>query len=788
NRFHRPSTVYAAFLFVMFGAPFARAEAVVPPAPGKVDFERHLMGLFGKLGCNAGSCHGSFQGKGGLRLSLFGYAPEKDFMALTREAMGRRLNTVDAEQSLLLLKSAGLTEHGGGRRFGKDSWQYRMFRDWIAAGAARTPGSGAVQSIAIEPAELAFGGVNESRALKVKATFANGDVEDITRFCEFRTNDDAIAEVDHEGNVSSKQAGDTAVVVSYRGNVLPVRALVPVAAPKGFAYPKIPEVNYVDQHVYSKLKRLNIVPSGQADDAEFLRRVYVDTIGSLPSPDEVRSFLASKDPSKRAKKIDELLAHPMHAALWATKFSDITGNNTDLLEQPSREKRSKMWHDWLRKRLEDNVPYDELVKGVLCATSRDGQDPEKWIDESNELEKQALDSFDTDYAKRQSLDLFWRRQQNNVPLEQWGEKTAAAFLGIRLECAQCHKHPFDRWTQHDYRAYANIFGQVSYGTSPEAKKAIDEENRKRRGVKDKKKRMPTLRELYISDRARALADPDTDGKLAPKALGGPVIAIKDEDARLALFAWMKQPDNPYFARSFVNRVWGHYLGVGIVEPIDDFSLANPPSNPQLLDALAKDFVEHKFDIRHIERVILNSRVYQQSSAPNETNKLDNTNYSHSYVRRMMAEVVLDVLNSALDVKENWGNSAPEGARAIEVAVSRVQNTNLEYAFKIFGRSARTAACDCERSLEPALPQTLYMMTDSGVLQKLQSGRLNELLKSDKTDEQILEELVLATLARFPTDHEKKVFNDYKRTIKDRKTLFVDTVWALINTREFILNH
>jgi hypothetical protein len=765
--------------------------ALTPPRSPRVDFERHVVAVFSRAGCNSGSCHGSFQGKNGFRLSLFGYDPEKDYLSLTREAAGRRVDPVEPERSLLLLKAAGLVPHGGGRRFSRDSWQYRLLRDWIASGARRHKGSGDVAALTIAPPECAFGRAGATRQLTVKARFADGAEEDVTRLCDFRVNDDAVADVSPQGRVKGLRRGDTAVVVSYRGNLVPVRVLVPAPAPPGFTYPDVPEANYVDRLVFAKLRRLNVVPSDPSGDAEFLRRVTIDTIGCLPSPDEVRAFLADTARNKRAAKVEELLAHPMHAALWATKFCDITGNNTDRLELP-REKRSKMWHDWFRKRLVENRPYDEIVRGVLCATSREGKSPEAWVEQAKAIEEAAQKGFDAPYAARDTLDLFWRRQQR-VPIEQWGEKTAAAFMGVRLECAQCHKHPFDRWTQADYRAHANIFGQVRYAVSPEARKVIQAANAELRKVPPAKgQRIPPLRELYVAaGRPLALPHPDTNRPLPPQALGGPVIAIRDgQDARAALFDWLRAPNHPYFARSFVNRVWGHYLGVGIVEPVDDFSLANPPANPQLLDTLARDFIDHQFDIRHVERTILMSRTYQLSSAPNATNRLDRNNYSHGYVRRLMAEAVVDVLNSALGVGEDLGRApdVPPGIRAVEVGPSRVRNGNLAYVFRIFGRPPRSQACDCERAMEPALPQALYLMTDQVVLQKIRQGRLARLLRSDKSDAAILDELFLATLSRYPTRAEKDHFDKYRQAGKGRQAVFTDTLWALINTREFILNH
>jgi hypothetical protein len=795
-----------ASLFFL-SAPATRSAAVILPGDktlDKVDFERHIMGLFGRMGCNSGSCHGSFQGKGGLRLSLFGFEPDKDYQALTRENLGRRVDLVSPDSSLLLLKATGQVEHGGGVRFLKGSWQYHIFKKWLQDGAPWTAGSGDVRSITLTPPELAFNKAGEETSLKAQARFADGSQADITSFCDFRTNDDAVADVSSLGVVKSLRPGSTAIVVSYRGNVLPVRVLVPFELPSGYQYPKVTENNFIDRGVFARLRLLKMVPSELAGDEEFLRRLTIDTIGCLPSPDDVRSFLADKDPNKRARKIDELLAHPMHAALWATKFSDFTGNDTQSLEQPVQLKpvRSQMWHDWLRKRLAENMPYDQIVKGILCATSREGKNAEEWYKESKALDDAALTSYDTAYAERETLDIYWRRQQN-VPIEQWGERTAAAFMGIRLECAQCHKHPFDRWSQVEYRSYANIFGQVNFGLSPETRKALGNKAAPQKKQGNNRLVVP-VREVFLTRAGKSLPHPDTGARLTPRALGGPEINVDSaQDGRLALFNWLRGPDNPFFARAFVNRIWGHYFGVGLVHPVDDFSLANPPSNDKLLNDLAREFIEHKFDIRHMERLVLNSRAYQLSSRTNETNKFDKNNYAHSYIRPMMAEVVVDVLNSALGTTENFGPVANPKAkarinlptvrpniRAVEFGASQVQSQAVAYAFRIFGRPPRSSACDCERAMDPALPQKLYLMTDQGLLAKFNNptGRLQMLLNSKQSDDQVLEELFLATLSRSPTAEDRTAFAEYRRTAPDRRTAFADTLWALINTREFILNH
>jgi hypothetical protein len=756
-----------------------------------VDFERDVVGIFGRMGCNSGGCHGSFQGRGGFRLSLFGYDADLDFRAITRDGLGRRINIVEPDRSLMLLKPTGQVEHGGGKRFAKNSWQYRLLREWIAKGTPRSKGSGDVASLALTPSEHRFGRLGDTATLAARARFADNSEADITRFCEFRSNDDSIAEVTRSGVVKAARPGDTTIVVTYRGYVVTARILVPSELRAGTVYPRVSADSFIDREVFAKLRTLNVVPSVLAGDAEFLRRVTIDTIGSLPSPDEVRRFLADTHPDKRSRKIDELLAHPLHAAVWATKFCDITGNNTDTMEFPRdmQPKRSQMWHDWFRKRIAEDMPYDQIVRGVLCATSREGQPPEKWLKEVKNLEEQAQKGLTSCYASRDTLDLYWRRQIN-VPIEQWGEKAAAAFMGIRLECAQCHKHPYDRWSQNDYRSFANIFSQVAIGTSPEAKKVIDDENAERKKQSTSKKmQLAPVREVFAGGKARLLPDPETRKPLPAKALGGPIINVEpNQDPRRGLFDWLRTPDNPYFAESFVNRVWGHYFGVGLVDPVDNFSLGNPPSNQKLLDALAREFRASSFELRHLERLILNSRVYQLSSVTNVTNRNDRRNYSHAYVRPIMAEATLDVINTALGISESLGKDVPVGCRAVEIGSSRVQDGNTAFAFRVFGRPVRASTCDCERSADPALPQTLYRMADQAVVAKLPRSRLAGLLKSKKSNEEILDELFLATLTRLPTPAEKDTILAFCSAKKERQAAWTDTLWALINTREFILNH
>ncbi|MDY3561156.1 DUF1549 and DUF1553 domain-containing protein [Gemmata sp. JC673] len=777
----------------------APAEVALPTggAVKRVDFERHIMGLVSKVGCNAGSCHGSFQGKNGFRLSLFGYEPAMDFAGLTRDNLGRRINVVKPDGSLILLKGTGQTPHDGGMRFGKDGWVYNVFREWIRGGGKWTPGSGEIKDLTVTPGDFALLRDSKSAQVTVTATFADGTTEDITPFCDFRITDDAIATVSPLGLLTPKQPGDAGLTVLYRGSVKAIRVLVP--SPARAEYPKVPEVNYIDREVFAKLKLMNVVPSDLASDEVFLRRVSIDTTAQLPTPEQVRAFVADKDPKKREKIIDQLLADPLHAAVWATKLSDITGNNTQALEAPqqTQPKRSQMWHDWLRKRVADNVPYDQIVRDILTANSRDGMTPQEWLAFVKKIDEQSAKGAKTEYPEKKTLDLFWRRQQQ-VPVEQWGEKVAAAFLGVRLECAQCHKHPTDRWTQDEYWAFANVFATVTFQanqfSSPEVKKLADAENAARRenAPKANNNNVLLVREMFSGANPRRRPNPGTNKVPLPRTLGGDTVGTKaGADPRAELADWLTGPENPFFAKSFVNRVWAHYFGVGLVNPVDDFSLANPPVNARLLDALAKDFVASTFDIRKLERTVLLSRTYQLSYAPNESNRFDKNNFSHAYVRPLMAEQVVDVLNAALGVDETFGGADAEfaGLKMVEVGSSRLAST-VSYALRIFGRPPRTTACDCERAMEPALPQTLFRMTDAAVLAKFTSGtgRVAKLAKSKLSPEEIVDEAFLSTLSRLPTTKEKADGLEHLKGAKNRTEGVTDLVWALVNTREFILNH
>ena len=762
-------------------------------APGRVDFDRHVVSLFGRLGCNAGACHGSFQGRGGLNLSLFGHDPARDYQALTRDALGRRVDVLDPDRSLLLLKPTGRVPHEGGLRFSPDSWEYRVIRDWVAGGATRDPSRPSAERVEIRPSSVALKAPGDSARFAVFARYADGSEDDVTPFCDVRARDDAVARVSPGGEVRGVRPGDTSVVASYRGLLASSRVMVPTG--RRVETPGVPAADLIDREVYAKLKALGIEPSGPASDAEFYRRVTLDVIGTLPTPEAVRAFLDDPAADKRSRAIDALLADPAHAALWATRWLDVTGCDVEAMEGPAglRKARARMWHDWFRRRFADNVPYDRIARGVLCATSRDGADAETWVESEQARLKAARAGGETGYADKPGLDLYWRRfaDGESEPIETTAERAAAAFLGVRIECAQCHKHPFDRWTQDDYRGFANVFAGVKLGLSPEGRAAGTRALERLRKASPDGSLPPTapVREVYVeAGHGRSLRDPSTGQPRPPKALGGPEFP-REGDPREALFAWLARPDNPYFARTLVNRVWAAYFGAGLVDPVDGFSVANPPSNPSLLDALADDFARSGYDVRRLERRVLRSRAYQRSSSPASGNLDDRGgNFARSAPRTLPAEVLVDALNAALGVPGDFGDDAPKGARAIEVATNRVASPDLARVLRIFGRPERTSTCDCQRPREPAVPQTLFLMSDPGLLDKLARGRLANLLGSGRCDGEVVDELFLATLSRFPGPGELGHALDHFQRKPDRKAAATDLLWALINTREFVLNH
>jgi hypothetical protein len=770
------------------------SESGVGGVPG---FTRHVQPLFAKAGCSNRACHGSFQGQNGFRLSLFGSDPKFDHDELLKDEQGPRVDLESPEDSLILEKATANLDHKGGKRFDANGWQYRMLKEWIAAGAPFEPGKEAtIEKLEVTPHETVLATPGNSQQLQVVAHYSDGSIEDVTALTRFSTNDDAVATVTEDGRFSAVKPGDTAIVATFGGAVETSHVIVPFpGAGRAFEFASL---SRVDDLVAAKWIKLGLEPSRVASDTEFLRRLSLDLIGTLPTPDEVRGFLADPNPNKRLKKIDELLERPEYALFWATKFSDLTGNVDRYLPQP-RNKYVWLWYDWLKDKFEKNVSYDELVAGIITATSREGRSADELLAEhakvSEAVAKDIGAGFDTSaYAMRKTNDIFWKKSGNNG--DQVAMQISYAFLGIHLECAQCHKHPFDRWTQDDFKSWVAFFSPVKRGVQRDMPKdkvpAVGERNRSYQ-----------FQEVYVdADDAKGKAKakgkkaaPDSGKGARPKALGVGEMSTDDgADPRVGVMNWMRSPDNPYFAKSLVNRIWAHYFGVGIVDPPDDLNAANPPSNPQLLDWLAKDFIAHKFDLKHLHRTIAGSRVYQLSFEPTENNALDRRNFSHALLRRLPAEVIVDAVNHTTGAEEKYRQgpsaTAPNGTRAIGLAPSRLANENVAYSLAIFGRPLRTQTCDCERSADAGLPQALYLMNDVDVNTKISAkdGRLARLLDEVSDDKQLVDELYLSAVTRYPTADETEKALDYVARAADRKAGFEDVLWSLVNLREFVFNH
>ena len=733
---------------VVLASATSPAFASEPIQPAKVrysmedlretpDFQRHVLTLMGRLGCNTRSCHGSFQGQGGLRLSLFGYDFKADRETLLKDG-SKRVTLDDPEGSKILQKATLGIPHKGGKRMEVDGWQYRLILRWIEGGAKGVEQASHFERLEVTPSEIVFGKGGEKVPLKVVAHWADGGSEDVTCLTRFRTNDESIAEVNEDGVVTATGPGDTHIVAFYDNGVSAIPVLRPVTELTGDRYPGALTPTKVDELVVAKLRKLGITPSPTCTDAEFLRRVGLDLAGTLPTPDEVETFLSDPSPDKRARKVEELLARPSYVAWWTTKLCDYSGDAPKVLNvQQVGTQAPREWYDWISKRVADNMPYDRLVAGLVLATSRpQGQTYEEFVKLQASYARSAAKDQPT-FADRETMPHFWARQNFRKP-EERVIGFSYAFLGVRLECAQCHKHPFDQWTQDDFNRFGAFFNAVGYGIAPDARPAFQkvnqesgianltggERNRKLAQLR-KDGEIPPWQEVFVNRNGQAArvagskqaAPPKSARVVSAKVLGGEEVAIGGiDDPRSPLMEWLRSKDNPYFAKAFVNRVWANYFGMGIVNPTDDMNLANPPSNAALLEYLADGFIEHDFDMKWLHREITGSLAYQRSWQVNETNQLDERNFSRAVVRRLPAEVLIDAVMLAT------GNSKVMAQAATEVGTRAIGPTNGpargravgNYAAKVFGASTRETNCDCNRSDEPNLLQSIYLQNDNEV--------------------------------------------------------------------------
>ncbi len=712
--------------------------------PFEWSFRNHVQPVLAKAGCSSGACHGAAAGQGGFKLSLRGYDNDGDFRAITRQALGRRIVPVDPGRSLLLLKPTVALPHKGGERFATDSLEYRVLSQWIAAG---TPGPKAeeprIHHLEFLPANVILKpGVTQQ--LIVRAHFSDGQVQDVTRWVKYTDANAAVTQVNDTGNVKVLGHGEGAITAWYLSRIAIATISVPYENKvKPAVFAKAKKRNFIDELVLEKLRDLNLPPSPSANDGEFIRRAFVDTIGMLPSVPETREFLASKSPKKRDELIELLLNRPEFVDYWSYKWSDLLLVNSERLRPPA------MWsyYNWIRNNVAANTPWDQFARKLVTA-------------QGSTLENGAANFF------------VLHEDPSNM-----AETTSVAFLGMSVNCAKCHNHPMEKWTNDEYFGFANLFARV----------------RAKSGAADGDR-------IIFAAAQGDLVQPLRGKPQAPRPLDGKALSLEDPgDRREALADWLTSRDNPYFTRAIVNRIWANFLGVGLVVNVDDLRVTNPASNEKLLSAAAKYLADHNFDLKALMRAILQSETYQRSSQALPENAADRRFYSHFYPRRMMAEVLLDAVSQvtavptefATDLRnanQGLGSKYPAGFRALQLPDTKISS----YFLKAFGRSPREVTCECERSAEPSMAQALHLANGDTVNQKLSAkgNRLEKWLADKLTPAQMIEEASLGALSRYPTATEKeqilKILGGVNET--EKRAALEDVVWAMISSREFLFNH
>ncbi len=775
---------------------FSAAEVAETP-----DFQRHVLPLLSRAGCNGRECHGAAQGQGGFQLSLFGYDFDKDHRALTGlvEKHGvARADQASPAGSLVLRKPTRAVTHEGGKRFEPNGWEHQMLLHWIQAGAPGVERQQRFERLEVQPAEFLFRQSGETATLRVVAVWSDGMREDVTELTRFQSNDPAVAVIESTGRVTAKSHGDTHIVAFYDNGVAAVPVIQPFRSRGPMPAARAAKTT-VDRLIQVKLTKLGISPSGVSSDAEFLRRVSIDLSGTLPAPAEVEAFLADRRADKRTRKLDELLERPAYAAWWANKLCDFTGNNPNQQAELGQALASQ-WYDWMFRRIGENQPYDKLIADIVLATGRrDGQSYEEYAAEMSSYIRAVKPA---DFTARATMPHYWSRRSVTKP-EEKALAFAHSFLGIRLQCAQCHKHPFDQWTQHDFKQFAKFFEPVKFGVPPAA-----QESAKMLAAAGSMN-MASVNKMIVSGDMQAMA---IGGSVIPwrelyvetgnrpvmklHLLGDREVTVRpNEDPRALLMDWMRTKENPYFARAFVNRVWANYFHRGIVDPPDDFSPANPPSNEALLDHLATGFVSSGYDMKWLHREIVSSQAYQRSWVPNGTNAGDERHFSRAVPRRLPAEVVYDALAQVVAAGDQLDSVRQDlDRRAVGHLSMRMAGT---YAMNIFGKPARATNSDCERSADPSLLQSLFTRNDPIVQNRLSEGGWLRELESKYSSgrplvkeslKTVIQEAWLRALGRKPRPKEMNRalgHFDKSTSVADGAR---DLLWALINTKEFILNH
>ncbi|MEL6107565.1 MAG: DUF1549 and DUF1553 domain-containing protein [Planctomycetota bacterium] len=733
-----------------------------------------------------------------MALSLFGHDFEADLAALAGKSESETENRVDVEdpdESLILLKATESIGHEGGQLIKRESWQYRLLRRWIAAGAQRENREQVLVSLEVRPTELQWNELRRTKPIQVTAIWSDGTREDVTSITRFRSNDESVVGIDERGNAQAVGFGDTHLIALYDNGVASIPAVVRDPAQPTAPWPNDPAPTSIDRLVNRRLRSLGIVPSQRCNDEEFIRRASIDLTGTLPSPGEVRAFMRDSSPDKRSTKIHELLSRPAMSAWWANKLCDFTGCNPGQQAELGQE-FAEQWYMWIYQRLLSNTPYDEIVEGVLLARGRAADQP--YREYANQMSSYFRDEKAGDFSDRETMQHYWSRRT----LEESSEKALAvahSFMGIRLQCAQCHKHPWDQWTKEDFDQFSRFFDDVRYGVAKDA----DAEYRElagqiglriRKGQEGAPIRAEQLaharegktipwREVYVRSREQPL-------RLS--LLGQQSVFLEpDVDPRTAIMDWLRRPDNPWFAKAIVNRVWASCFHVGIINPPDNLNAANPPSNPELLNWLATEFVNHDYDLRWLLAEITKSSAWQRSVRPNATNGNDRKHFSRAIPRRIPAEVVYDSMKQVLCANSEQRTIRKDlSRRAVGHLSMRMAGT---YAMHVFGKPERAVTCDCERVNEPSLLQSVFMQNDPLVLMLLgDSGWLKELRTQKQPSIAVQQEWVaeawLRAFSRSPRPEEMDRALEHLSSAPTVVTGMEDLLWSLFNTKEFLLNH
>jgi len=732
--------LYASLVPLLF-ASFAGA-AEVP------SFRNQIIPILTKTGCNSGACHGALAGKGGLKLSLRGFDPESDHHVLTRQALARRVDLTNAADSLLLKKVTRTMPHGGGRRIEEGSANYTLLLDWVRGGAmGPREGEPDLKSLELLP-KSAMAKPKDTLRVTVKGTYSDGTIRDVTAWTKFGSSEEPVATVDDDGQVTVVTSGEAAITANFGSRVATMTFTVPYTnAVADDVYTKSPRRNFIDEHVLRKLQLLKIAPSGTCTDTEFLRRAYLDSCGILPKPEELQAFLVDARIDKREKVIDALLARPEFTDYWAHKWSDLLLVSSKRLPQPA------VWAFYrkVRQSVSENQPWDQFAREILTASG-------------STITNGAAGYF---VIHKDVSDLV--------------ESTTVTFLGTSINCCRCHNHPLEKWTQDQYWSMANLFGRVGLKNGERAGEVYVQS-------------LPTGDALHLR---RGIAMPPTplDGK--------PMAADVATDRREALADWMTAKENPYFAKAVINRIWRNYMGRGLVEAEDDLRETNPPTNRELFDALANDFIGHKYDVKHLMRTILNSAAYQRSAQPLPTNASDDRFYSRYLLRRLSAEVILDAYSDVANVPTPFNvlslgasggtqNSTnyPTGTRAMQLPDSQLVSQFLD----AFGRAERGQTCSCERTSDSSVSQALHLNNGQTLNDKLRdkTSRVSIWLGDKSTDEEIVGRLYRLALSREPNAAEKaKLLPILAAANKEgpaaRREAVEDLFWAVLTSQEFLFN-